>query len=196
MQAQLRQATLSDARQKDCTTGWPVFRLPIPFSMTWRPTIVAGNALAAAQTAMDNSAFYNVTLKNFAAPWSNRDQNQFIPLNDYTATVIGMIRDQVPFNEVLSADLLYIGDPTLPVPAYSMTNNNHYEALESRGVDLQAALVPVAVRRHRPAELGDRRRDDDPRCRRSIFRRRHQPRHVPIYASSITSATTLSRSRT
>lgn len=106
--------------------------------------IVAGNALAAAQTAMDNSAFYNVTLKNFAAPWSNRDQNQFVPLNDYTATVIGMIRDQVPFNEVLSADLLYIGDPSLPVPAYSMTNNNHYEALESQGVDLQAELVPVA----------------------------------------------------
>ena len=34
--------------------------------------IVAGNALAAARTAMDNSAFYNVTLKNFASPWSNR----------------------------------------------------------------------------------------------------------------------------
>ncbi len=106
--------------------------------------IVAGNALAAAQTAMDNSAFYNVTLKNFAAPWSNRDQSQFTPLNDYTATVIGMIRDQVPFNELLSADLLYIGDPSLPAPAYSMTNNNHYEALESQGVDLHAALVPVA----------------------------------------------------
>lgn len=106
--------------------------------------IVAGNALAAAQTAMDNSAFYNVTLKNFAAPWSNRDQSQFIKLNDYTATIIGMIRDQVPFNEVLSADLLYIGNPSLPLPAYSMTNNNHYEALESQGVDLQSALVPVA----------------------------------------------------
>ena len=64
---------------------------------------------------MDNSAFYNVTLKNFAAPWSNRDQPQFIKLNDYTATIIGMIRDQVPFNEVLSADLLYIGDPSLPL---------------------------------------------------------------------------------
>ena len=106
--------------------------------------IVAGNALAAAQIAMDNSAFYNVTLKNFATPWSNRDQSLFTPLNDYTATIIGMIRDEVPFNEVLSADLLYIGDPSLPIPSYSMTNNAHYEELESRGVDLQTALVPVS----------------------------------------------------
>jgi hypothetical protein len=106
--------------------------------------IIAGNALAAAQTAMNNSAFYNVTLKNFATPWSNRDQNLFEPLNDYTATIIGMIRDGIPFNEVLSADLLYMGNPSLPVPSYSMTDNAHYEALESQGVDLQTALVPVA----------------------------------------------------
>lgn len=106
--------------------------------------IVAGNALAAAHTAMENSAFYNVTLKNFATPWSNREQSLFAPLNDYTATIVGMIRDEVPFNEVLSADLLYVGDASLPVPSYSMTDNNHYEALESQGVDLQTGLVPVA----------------------------------------------------
>jgi hypothetical protein len=106
--------------------------------------IVSGNALAAAQTAMNNSAFYNVTLKNFATPWSNRDKDVFEPLNDYTATIIGMIRDGIPFNEVLSADLLYMGDPSLPVPSYSMTDNTHYEALESQGIDLKTALVPVA----------------------------------------------------
>ncbi|HYQ71473.1 MAG TPA: hypothetical protein VET88_06030 [Gammaproteobacteria bacterium] len=106
--------------------------------------IIAGNALAAASTAMDNSTFYNVTLKNFAAPWSNRDRSLFQPLNDYTATIIGMIRDEIPFNRVLSADLLYVGDPSLPIPAYSMTHNTHYTALESQGIDLQAALVPVA----------------------------------------------------
>lgn len=106
--------------------------------------IIAGNALAAAHTAMDNNAFYNVTLKNFATPWSNREQSLFVPLNDYTATIIGMIRDEVPFNEVLSADLVYVGDPSLPVPSYSMTDNSHYAALESQGVDLQTGLAPVA----------------------------------------------------
>ncbi len=103
--------------------------------------IVNNDAIGAAQMAMDNSAFYNVTLKNFVTPWTNRDQTVFAPLNDYTATVIGMIRDDVPFNQVLSGDILYIGDPALGLPPYSMDNNDHYEALENQGIDLKTALV-------------------------------------------------------
>jgi hypothetical protein len=106
--------------------------------------IVARNATGAALRAMDNSAFYNVTLKNFAAPWTNEEQTLFTPLNDYTATVIGMIRDKVPFTEVLSADLVYVGDPGLGLPAYSMTSNAHYEQLEEQGIDLRDNLVPEA----------------------------------------------------
>lgn len=105
--------------------------------------IMTGDATGAAQMAMDNSAFYNVTLKNFAAPWTNEEQTVFVPLNDYTATVIGMVRDDVPFNQLLSADLVYIGEPALGLPAYSMNNNNHYVQLEQQGIDLQASLVAV-----------------------------------------------------
>jgi hypothetical protein len=106
--------------------------------------IAGGNAFGAALLAMENSAFYNVTLKNFATPWTNEEQTVFAPLNDYTATVIGMVRDEVPFNEVLSADLVYIGDPLLGLPGYSMTDNAHYQALEDQGHDLKTALVPRA----------------------------------------------------
>ncbi|MBL3588657.1 MAG: hypothetical protein JMN24_02545 [gamma proteobacterium endosymbiont of Lamellibrachia anaximandri] len=102
---------------------------------------VNGDPVAAAYIAMENPSFYNVTLKNFAAPWSNEEQSGFVPLNDYTATVIGMVRDEVPFNQLLSADLLYIGDPALGLPGYSSANNDHYEALEQRGIDLKAGLV-------------------------------------------------------
>ena len=42
-----------------------------------------------------------------AVPWTNRDQTVFVPLNDYVATFIGMVRDDVPFNTALSADLTY-----------------------------------------------------------------------------------------
>jgi hypothetical protein len=81
--------------------------------------------------------FYNVTLKNFATPWTNRDQSVFEPLNDYTATVIGMIRDEEPFNRLLSADYLYAGAPGLPgVAAVSDSSNQHYIDLEATGVDL------------------------------------------------------------
>lgn len=102
--------------------------------------IVAGRPTTAANIAMQNSNFYNVTLKNFVAPWTNREQSVFVPLNDYTATVIGMIRDDEPFNTVLSADILYTGQLS-GVPAYSAANNDHYDALEQRGADLKAVLV-------------------------------------------------------
>ncbi len=101
-----------------------------------------GTAIDAAYRAMDNANFYNVTLKNFAAPWTNRDQNIFVPLNDYIATVIGMIRDDEPFNTLFSADILYIGPGNLP--AYSNNNNDHYEQMENQSVDMMAGLQKVS----------------------------------------------------
>lgn len=103
--------------------------------------VAGGDAVGAAYRAMSNGAFYNVTLKNMVTPWTNRDQTVFAPLNDYTATVIGMVRDDVPFNTVLSADLVYVGASNLGLPAYSMTSNDHYAQLESQGIDMSTALV-------------------------------------------------------
>ncbi len=90
----------------------------------------------AAALAMDNPedpSFYNVTLKNFVAPWTNEDQTMFVDLNDYTATVIGIIRDNKDFREVLSGNILYTGAGDLGIPAYSHTDNNHYVQLEALG---------------------------------------------------------------
>ncbi len=106
--------------------------------------ISEGNVKEAADIAVKNSAFYNVTLKNFVTPWTNEEQTIFAPLNDYTATVIGMVRDDVPFNQLLSADILYIGKPDLGLPAYSVSNNEHYKALEDQGIDLKENLIRTA----------------------------------------------------
>jgi hypothetical protein len=78
--------------------------------------------------------FYSVTLKNFASPWTNRDQSIFAPLNDYSATVIGLVKDDEDFRQVLWDDVVYIGSGG---PAYSPTSNAHYETLESNNVDLR-----------------------------------------------------------
>ena len=104
--------------------------------------ISGGNPTMAAQRAMSNKNFYDVTLKNFAAPWTNVERTVFVPLNDYTATVIGMVRDDVDFSTVLSADLLYVAN-TPGAPAYSPANNDHYQYLDDNNVDLQAALQPA-----------------------------------------------------
>ena len=100
--------------------------------------VAGGNALAAADIATEQPSFYNVTLKNLAVPWTNRDQTVFAPLNDYVATFIGMVRDDVPFNTALSADLTYTVNGVSP--AAFASNNDHYINAETNSVNLFTAL--------------------------------------------------------
>lgn len=99
--------------------------------------IQGGNATDAAYTAMDNEAFYSATLKRMAAPWTNRDQNPFVALNDYIATFIGMVRDsdEIDFREILYGNVIYTFNSP-GVPAYSNSNNLHYEEAEQEGLPL------------------------------------------------------------
>jgi hypothetical protein len=101
----------------------------------------ASDPVSAALIATQDAAFYNNTIRNMAAPWTNRDQSVFVPLNDYTATVVGMVRDDVPFNTLLSADLVYTADGASGVPAYSYSSNAMYDAMDANNVDLKAHLV-------------------------------------------------------
>ena len=89
--------------------------------------IAAGDSIGAAMEAMDDPGFYNIFLKNYITPWSNTDGTVYAPLNDYTATVIGIIRDDVSFREILTGDVTYVGTSSA-LPAYSQTNNDHYAA--------------------------------------------------------------------
>jgi hypothetical protein len=100
----------------------------------------AGDVRGAADIAMDNPAFYSVTLKNWITPWTNEDADVFAPLNDYTATVIGITRDEIDFRQILSGDILYIGAASAGVPAYSITSNLHYQALDDQSADLKQVL--------------------------------------------------------
>ena len=100
--------------------------------------VAGGNAIGAANIATQAPSFYNVTLKNMAVPWTNRDQTVFAPLNDYVATFIGMVRDDVAFNTALSADLTYTVNGS--TPAASASNNDHYENAETNALNLFTAL--------------------------------------------------------
>ena len=53
-----------------------------------------------------------------------------MPLNDYVTLVMGMVRDNVPFNQILSANMLYVA-PSVS-PGASSSSNAHFEALEAR----------------------------------------------------------------
>lgn len=100
---------------------------------------MGSDPVGAALIATESPAFYNVTLKNFVTPWTNREQTVFAPLNDYTATVIGIVRDDLPFNTALSDDILYTVNGVNP--AASVSSNAHYETAETNGVNLKTALT-------------------------------------------------------
>jgi len=109
--------------------------------------VTAGDAVGAAMDAITNDGggdncigkeFYQVTLKNFITPWTNEEQTVFAPLNDYTATVIGVIRDGHDFRRILYDDILYTGSDTTNLVSNS---NAHYKALEDTGADLQVVLT-------------------------------------------------------
>ena len=102
-----------------------------------QPSLIAAAAVATDKTTAPD--FYDATLKEFINPWTNRNQSAFVPFNDYTATVIGMIRDDVPFNTVLSANILYTVNAS-GLPAPSPANNDHYATAEAEGIDFASAL--------------------------------------------------------
>jgi hypothetical protein len=101
--------------------------------------LISTNAQGAAAMATSAPQFYNVTLKNMFLPATNRDQSVFVPLNDYVVTAIGMIKDDVPFNTALSADVLYTLSGSLPAP--SAANNDHYSTADTNNVDISKSLV-------------------------------------------------------
>lgn len=116
---------------------------PSPAKLDEMTTLVDGGDLrGAAMVAINdsNGMFYNLMLKNVVSRWTNADKTPRVPLNDFTATVIGMIRDDIPFNQVLSGDILYTGAVT-GAPAYSVANNAHYDFLDAQGSALHTVLT-------------------------------------------------------
>jgi len=117
---------------------------------TMQNKLNSNDPIGAAYAAIDNPnnpGFYNVKLKNWATPWTNRDGNKFAPLNDYTATIIGIVRDGTDYRQVLSGDVIYVGSSSIAMPSggtitpYAPNNNQHYIDLENSGANMGSALA-------------------------------------------------------
>jgi len=135
-------SSLEQAKQlHDRITGVPP---SIQTLINMSTLIDQGKVTEAAYVAMQSPDFYTTTLKVFANPWTNKDQDIFEPLNDYSATIIGVVRDDLDFRQILQADVNYVGKNELNLPAYSKNNNDHYQALEERFTNLAEGLVQVS----------------------------------------------------
>lgn len=110
------------------------------------------DGVGAANIAMEHDAFYSATIKNWAAPWTNREQDVFVPLNDYTATVIGFVKEGVDFRRILyGAEVgvsLADGVPNYDTVRDPELNDNlvtdHYEYLEQNDLINTVVLQPQA----------------------------------------------------
>jgi hypothetical protein len=114
-------------RMHNRLTGAP----PAPALLQQMASLIAEDrAIEAALLATENEGFLKVTIKNLVAPWTNEDASSMVPLNDYTATLIGIARDDLPIHSVFD-NISYVGADALGLPPYANGNNNHYEAFES-----------------------------------------------------------------
>ena len=106
--------------------------------------LIPAQPVQAALMATNHPSFINTTIKDWATPWTNRDQSVYRDLNDSTATVMGFVRDNRPFNEILSADIVYIGSAAATDEAYSVTDNDHYVDLQNRRRDFSDTSVLIS----------------------------------------------------
>jgi hypothetical protein len=152
-------------RLHDRLTGVP----PSPQTLAQLESMIAaGQNKEAAMLVMNRDEFYNVNLRNWFSTWSNVAENPNVPLNDFTATAVGLVRDDVPFDQALYGDVLYVGNDQLVstlnadgsvavqrhLAPYSRTSNQHYVDLESRlinpanlaDINSTARNTPISLR--------------------------------------------------
>jgi len=93
-------------------TGTPLF-VDDPRRVEMETAIVAGDLVSAAKIATQDPGFYNVTLRRWAAPMSNRGLSPRVQLNDFTAIIVGLTRDDLDFRLALTGDIRYVADPNV-----------------------------------------------------------------------------------
>ena len=116
-----------------------------PLILQMEDSLKQGDLKGAASIAANTSTFYNITVRDFATKMSTREESVSSELNDFIATVIGSIRDNVSAINMMTGNYYYraegvpnVGDDLL---ADIVTSNNHYRALDEEGADLSQVLI-------------------------------------------------------
>jgi hypothetical protein len=113
-------------------------------------TKIAGAKEAdAVKVATADPLFYRVRVSEFAKKMSNHQETVRVPLNDFTATIIGVVRDSdtTSAKELLTGNFFYRGKTGYGLPMVEMTDfinsNNHYADIETKGLDPALVLERV-----------------------------------------------------
>lgn len=127
--------------------------------------ISQGRALEAAKIASSDDQFLNITVRQFAAPLSNRAETTRVPLNDFIAMFIGATRDGLDSRRLLYDNFLYVGNYgdaafraacTSVACNYTPNPNNgvttardllHFTEMDRLGMNLAKSLVRIEPQR-------------------------------------------------
>lgn len=116
--------------------------------------------LGAAALATADPHFYNITVRDFASKMSNRSETINVPLNDFTATVVGAVRDEINSQRLLWDNITYVADvKKMAVPSSKvqdlLKSNNHYMVLDNQRADLANVLIPTTQKIYDGAKAVD-----------------------------------------
>ena len=92
--------------------------------------VAADKPEEAARIAVESEDFLAYNLRNLVARWANVDEQMDFPFNDYTATAVGLIRDNEDFGKILYDDVIYTANAASGIAAYNGAGNDHYVAIE------------------------------------------------------------------
>lgn len=120
-------------------------------------------------------SFYRITVKNFATRMSVRSQDVSAPLNDFSATIIGITRDNRDAKLMLTGNFIYwLQTENLPAGITVRNNmlndlirtNNHYMDVETNifSISLKDRLLPTTqmVQRANSVTQADLVQNPDP----------------------------------
>lgn len=102
-----------------------------------------GDSIGAARLAIARPSFYNLIIRDFAAPMSNREEKVNVDLNDFIATVIGIARDDRDAREILNGNTIYWAPSSSNQSSFRndvLRSNDHYTDLDENLVDLYENL--------------------------------------------------------
>lgn len=105
--------------------------------------VEAQDYMTAAKIVLENKNFLNIRVKNFAAPFTNKEFSNLEPLNDLQALIIGITRDELDARLILTGNLRYSGYRQLGLPPVERSNNDHYLSFDSAGYDFDRDLQRV-----------------------------------------------------
>lgn len=118
-----------------------------------RDDLLEGKVSRAALRAIDDAStdFYRLTVKNLFASATNMDGVTDVELSDFLATIVGLIRENERFDQILYGDVLYTATDELQLsslqPGYNLNGDPLIRANDQGNPD-NGKVFPIFTQRN------------------------------------------------